>query len=109
MAQAAIPTWIVSTIGESFLSFFFLFSQMLKVIEEQQFQLLLAQGVPAFKYEYMRGFISVVKPTRCTNVTYLFYFGMAFYMFRTVFPSIIRSSRLYIQQPNRYCCLLASG
>jgi len=37
MAQAAIPTWIVSTIGESFLGFFFLFSQMLKVIEEQQF------------------------------------------------------------------------
>ena len=107
MAQAAIPTWIVSTIGESFLSFFFLFSQMLKVIEEQQFQLLLAQGVPAFKY--MCGFISVVKPTRCTNVTNLFYFGMTFYMFRTVFPSIIKSSRLYIQQPNRYCCLLASG
>ena len=26
------------------------------------------------------------------------YFGMALYMFRTVFPSIIRSSRLYIQQ-----------
>jgi hypothetical protein len=41
MAQAAIPTWIVSTTGESFLSFFFS-SQMLKVIEEQQFQLLLA-------------------------------------------------------------------
>jgi len=27
-----------------------------------------------------------------------FYFGMALYMFRAVFPSIIRSSRLYIQQ-----------
>jgi hypothetical protein len=26
------------------------------------------------------------------------YFGIAFYMFRTVFSSIIRSSRLYIQQ-----------
>ena len=25
-------------------------------------------------------------------------FGMTLYMFRTVFPSIIRSSRLYIQQ-----------
>ena len=25
-------------------------------------------------------------------------FGMTVYMFRTVFPSIIRSSRLYIQQ-----------
>ena len=38
------------------------------------------------------------------------YFRMTLYMFRTVFPSIIRSSRLYIEQQamsNRYCCLLA--
>ena len=42
-------------------------------------------------------YISVVKPTRCTNVWNLFYFGMILYMFRTVFPSIIRSSRLYIE------------
>jgi len=42
--------------------------------------------------------ISTVKPTRRTNVSNLFYFGMIIYMFRTVFPSIIRSSRLYIQQ-----------
>jgi hypothetical protein len=27
-----------------------------------------------------------------------FYFDLTLYMFRTVFPSIIRSSRLYIQQ-----------
>jgi len=53
--------------------------------------------------------MSIVKPTICTNVSNLFYFGMTLYMFRTVFPSIISSSRLYIQQPNRYCCLLASG
>ena len=32
------------------------------------------------------------------NVSNLFYFGMKFYMFRTVVLSIIRSSRLYIQQ-----------
>jgi len=57
----------------------------------------------------------------------LFYFAVTLYMFRTVFPSIIRISRLYIQQQafvkqillsacctysnrhlsNRYCCLLA--
>jgi len=43
-------------------------------------------------------YISIVKPTRCTNVSNLFYFGMTLYMFRTVFPSIIRSSRLYIKQ-----------
>jgi len=42
--------------------------------------------------------ISIEKPTWCTNVSNLFYFGMALYMFRTVFPSIIRSSRLCIQQ-----------
>jgi len=42
--------------------------------------------------------ISIVKPTRCTSVSNLFYFGMTLYIFRTVFPSIIRSSRLYIQQ-----------
>jgi len=40
--------------------------------------------------------ISVVKPKRCTNVSNLFYFGLTLYMFRTVVPSIIRSSRLYI-------------
>ena len=42
--------------------------------------------------------ISVAKPTRCTSVSNLFYFGMTLCMFRRVFPSIIRSSRLYIQQ-----------
>ena len=42
--------------------------------------------------------ISIVKPTIYTNVSNLFYFGMTFYMFRTVFPSIIGCSRLYIQQ-----------
>jgi len=42
--------------------------------------------------------IYIVKPTRRTNVSNLFYFGMTLYMFRTVFPSIIRSSRLYKQQ-----------
>jgi len=31
-------------------------------------------------------------------VSNLFYFGMTLYMFRTVFPSIITSSRLYILQ-----------
>ena len=35
---------------------------------------------------------------RWTSVPNLFYFGTTLYMFRTVFPSIIRSSRLYIQQ-----------
>ena len=45
-----------------------------------------------------RNVISIVKPTICTNVSNLFYFGMTHYMFRTVFLPIIRSSRLYIQQ-----------
>ena len=42
--------------------------------------------------------MSTVKPTRYTSVSNLFHFGMTLYMFRTVFPSIISSSRLYIQQ-----------
>jgi len=37
-----------------------------------------------------RNIISIVKPTRYTSVSNLFYFGMTLYMFRTVFPSIIR-------------------
>ena len=54
-----------------------------------------------------RNIISILKPTRCTNVSNLFYFGMTLYMFRTVFPSIISSSRLYIEQQAfvRYCLL----
>jgi len=31
------------------------------------------------------------------NISNLFYFGTTLYMFRTVFPFIIRSIRLYIQ------------
>jgi hypothetical protein len=45
-----------------------------------------------------RNIISIVKLTRCTSVSNLFYFGMILYMFRTVFLSVFRSSRLYIQQ-----------
>jgi len=52
------------------------------------------------------GLISVVKPTRCTNVSNLFYFGKTLYMFQTVFPSIIGSLRLYIQQYLFDKCLL---
>ena len=48
------------------------------------------------------------KTNQMHQCTKLFYFGMTLYMFQTVLPSIIRNSRLYIQQPNRYCCLLAS-
>jgi len=47
------------------------------------------------------------------NISNLFYFGTALYMFRTVYPSIIRSLRLYIQHQvyvwYRFCgCLLSS-
>jgi hypothetical protein len=37
------------------------------------------------------------KTNQMHNISHLFYFGTTFYMFRTVFPSIIRSLRLYIQ------------
>ena len=56
------------------------------------------RGVYNDEFDVHRNIISVVKPTRCTNVSNLFYFGMTLHMFRTVFPSIIRSSRLHIQQ-----------
>jgi len=38
------------------------------------------------------------KTNQMHNISNLFYFGITLYMFRTVFPSIIRSLRLYIQQ-----------
>ena len=50
--------------------------------------------------------VSTVKPTRCTSVSDLFYFGMTLYTFRTVFLSINGSSRLYIQQYLFDKCLL---
>jgi len=53
--------------------------------------------------------ISMVKPTRCTNVSNLFYFGMTLYMFRTVLPSIIWSSRLYIQQQASAVCTVLNS
>jgi len=31
--------------------------------------------------------VSILKPTRCTNVSNLFYFGMTLYVFWTVLPS----------------------
>ena len=39
----------------------------------------------------------IIEPTRCTNLSQ-FYFGMKFYVFRTVPLSIIRSFSLYAQQ-----------
>jgi len=60
-------------------------------------------------------YISIVKPTRCTSFSNLFYFVVALYVFRTGFSSIIRSLRLYIQHASGICqtesadCLLASS
>jgi len=43
------------------------------------------------------------------NLSNLFYFGTTLYMFRTVFPSIIKSLRLYIQhRTTQVLWLLAS-
>jgi len=47
-----------------------------------------------FKTSYQT---SIVKPTRCTSFSILFYFVVALYTLRAVFPSIIRSLRLYVQ------------
>ena len=54
-------------------------------------------------------YISIVKSTSCANVTNLFYFRMTLYLFRTVFPSIISSSRLYIQQQSYVKQILLSA
>jgi hypothetical protein len=46
------------------------------------------------------------------NISNLFYFGTTLYLFRTTFPSIIRSLKLYIQQQVyviEVLWLLASG
>ena len=40
---------------------------------------------------------SYIKTNQMHNISNLFYFGTTLYMFRTVFPSIVRSLRLYIQ------------
>jgi len=37
------------------------------------------------------------KTNQMHNISNLFYFGTTLYMFRTVFPSIIRRLRLYMQ------------
>ena len=37
------------------------------------------------------------KTNQMHNISNLFYFGSALYMFRMVFPSVIRSLRLYTQ------------
>jgi len=74
---------------------------MIKKINGICFVVLTSQSV-FHKFDVHRAvhcnIISIVKPSRCTSVSNLFYFGMTLYMFRTVFSSIIRSSRLYIQQ-----------
>jgi len=54
---------------------------------------------------------TIVKSTRCTNVSNLFHFGMTLCMSRTVFrPSSGVRDRTYSNRHllNRYCCLLAS-
>ena len=59
-----------------------------------------------------RKIISIIKPTRCTSVSNLFYFGMTLYMFQAVFPSIIRISTVHIatgiSQTDTAVCWLAS-
>jgi len=55
-----------------------------------------------------------VQPTRC-DVSQFIYFCKMLYMFQTVFPSIIRSSKLHIQHqvlvwqiPDAVCAVLCS-
>jgi len=43
------------------------------------------------------------KTNQMHNISNLFYFGTILYLFRTVFPSIIRSFRLYNHIPDAVC------
>jgi hypothetical protein len=57
-------------------------------------------------------YLSTVNPTRCTNPSNLFYFGITLYMFRTVFPSVIRSFKTVhtatgVGKTGTAACLLA--
>ena len=45
----------------------------------------------------MQCFFLKVQPTRC-DVSQFIYFYKTLYMFQTVFPSIIKSSKLHIQR-----------
>ena len=49
--------------------------------------------VVIYKFDVHRNIVSIVKPTKCTNVSNLFCFGTTLYTFWTVFPSIIRSPK----------------
>ena len=70
-------------------------------------------AVPSLAFDFHRALhrniVSIVKPTRGTNVSNLFYFRMTLYMFRAVFPSVVTSSRLYIQQQAFVKQVLLSG
>jgi hypothetical protein len=53
-----------------------------------------------------------IKTNKMHNISNLFHFGTTLYMFRAVFPSIIRSLRLYVQHQVyviQVLWLLASG
>ena len=54
--------------------------------------------------------IYILKPTSCTNVSNLFYYGMTLYMFRSFLPSSGVQDCTYSNRrmSNKYCCLLAN-
>jgi hypothetical protein len=63
------------------------------------------------KQEIMWITISIVKPTRCTNVSNLFYFGMTLYVSGSLSVHHQEFKTTYSDRhlSNRYCCLLTSG
>jgi len=68
---------------------------------------------PDFQEHYDQPAIGLYSKTnQMHNISNLFYFATTVYMFRTIFPSIIRSLKLYIQHQVRVIqvlWLLASG
>ena len=91
----AIFFWILSS---SWLTKFFLTSSKSPLIRKKHYCVSMKTNSTYIEPWIVMLRASIVKPTRCTSVSNLFYFGITLYMFRTVFLSIIRSSRLYIQQ-----------
>ena len=64
---------------------------------DQRTTLLPSQAKPTQFINKDNAFFFYTKTNQMHNISNLFYFGTTLYMFRTVFPSIIRSLRLYIQ------------
>jgi len=73
-----------------------MYTQQIYIITKLTFQLVVSSfdfHVTVHRIKFL-----IIKPTRCTNFSKFFIFGMKLYMFRTVPLSNIRIFPLYTQQ-----------